>query len=122
MHTKSVNVMSRASVEEGMKRLLITIWIRATLAALVVVAVFGVKAAPAIYANATGFLSPPPFSQATGIFPQVVSCVQESKPRQSGPNWKRTLIVQVEPNRDPGRVREYRVLGCTLYYYHAHFR
>lgn len=61
------------------------------------------------------------YPQATGLFPQVVSCAQESKPKGSGPNWKPTLIVQVEPNRDPGRIRDYRVFGCTLYYYHRHF-
>jgi hypothetical protein len=68
-------------------------------------------------------LMQPRYPQATGIFPQVVSCVPEHAPqRHSGPNWQPTLIVQVEPGRDPGRVREYRVLGCTLYYYHRHFR
>jgi hypothetical protein len=66
-------------------------------------------------------LMQPRYPQATGIVPQVVSCVPESKPKDSGPDWKPTLIVQVEPARDPGRVWEYRVLGCTLYYYHAQF-
>src|SRR5215204_6936684 len=38
-------------------------------------------------------------------------------------NWQPTLIVTVEPGRDPGQVREYRVLGCRLYYYyHRYFR
>ena len=67
-------------------------------------------------------LMQPLYPQATGIVPQVVSCAQESKPKNSGANWKPTLIVRVEPARDPGRVREHRVLGCTLYYYHAHFK
>jgi hypothetical protein len=58
-----------------------------------------------------------------GIFPNVVSCVQENpNPGASDPHWQPTLRVKVEPVRDPGRVREYRVLGCRLYYYHAHFR
>jgi hypothetical protein len=57
-----------------------------------------------------------------GIFPQVVSCVPQHEPeRHTGPNWQPTLIVAVEPGRDPGRVREYRVLGCTFYYYHRNF-
>ena len=67
-------------------------------------------------------LMQPRYPQATGIVPQVVSCVPESKPKDSGPDWKPTLVVRVEPAREPGRVREYRVLGCTLYYYHAHFK
>ena len=63
------------------------------------------------------------YPQATGIFPQVVACVPEHPPpRHTGPNWQPTLKVTVEPGRDPGRVREYRVLGCSLYYYHAHFK
>jgi hypothetical protein len=66
---------------------------------------------------------PPPYPQATGIFPQVISCVPQHEPeRHTGPNWQPTLRVKVEPPRDPGRVREYRVLGCSLYYYHAHFK
>jgi hypothetical protein len=65
----------------------------------------------------------PRYPQATGIFPQVVSCVQQSPPHSlSDPNWQPTLRLKVEPVRDPGRVREYRVLGCRLYYYHRHFR
>ena len=67
-------------------------------------------------------LSRPLYPQATGIFPQVVSCVQENPDPQSSDNWQPTLSVKVEPVRDPGRVREYWVLGCRLYYYHAHFR
>jgi hypothetical protein len=68
-------------------------------------------------------LMQPRYPQATGIFPQVVSCVPEHPPqRHTGPNWQPTLKVTVEPGRDPGRVREYRVLGCRLYYYHRHFR
>ena len=67
-------------------------------------------------------LMQPRYPQATGIVPQFVSCVPERKPKDSGPDWKPTLIVRVEPARDPGRVREYRALGCTLYYYHAHFK
>jgi hypothetical protein len=64
----------------------------------------------------------PGYPQATGIFPQVVSCVPEHPPqRHTGPDWQPTLKVTVEPGRDPGRVREYRVLGCSLYYYHQHF-
>jgi hypothetical protein len=63
------------------------------------------------------------YPQATGIFPQVVSCVQENSPQSaSDPHWQPTLRVKVEPVRDPGRVREYRVLGCRLYYYHRYFR
>jgi hypothetical protein len=65
----------------------------------------------------------PQYPQATGIFPQVVSCVKQNpNPPTSDRNWKPTLIVTIEPGRDPGRVREYRVLGCRLYYYHRHFR
>ncbi len=65
----------------------------------------------------------PSHPQATGIFPQVVSCVNENPDhRPSDPHWQPTLRVKVEPNRDPGRVREYRVLGCRLYYYHRYFR
>ena len=57
------------------------------------------------------------------IFPQVVSCVNEKPDHPtSDRNWQPTLRVKVEPVRDPGRVREYRVLGCRLYYYHIHFR
>jgi hypothetical protein len=58
------------------------------------------------------------------IFPAVVSCVNEKPdPPTSDRNWQPTLRVKVEPVRDPGRVREYRVLGCRLYYYyHIHFR
>jgi hypothetical protein len=60
--------------------------------------------------------------QTTGVFPQVISCVPVHEPeRHTGPNWEPTLRVTVEPVRDPGRVREYRVFGCSLYYYHAHF-
>jgi hypothetical protein len=65
----------------------------------------------------------PQYPQATGVFPQVVSCVKQNpNPPTSDRNWKPTLIVTVEPGRDPGRVREYRVLGCRLYYYHRYFR
>jgi hypothetical protein len=68
-------------------------------------------------------LMQPRYPQATGIFPQVVSCVQENPPHShSDPNWQPTLSVKVEPVRDAGRVREYRVLGCRLYYYHRFFR
>ena len=63
------------------------------------------------------------YPQATGIFPQVVSCANQTPdPPTSDPDWQPTLRVEVEPVRDPGRVREYRVLGCRLYYYHRHFR
>jgi len=59
----------------------------------------------------------------TGIVPEVVSCVPQHEPaRHTGPNWQPTLRVNVEPARDQGRVREYRMLGCSLYYYHAHFK
>jgi hypothetical protein len=65
----------------------------------------------------------PRYPQATGIVPQVVSCVPESPPHpHSDPNWQPTLKVTVEPMRDPGRVRVYRVFGCRLYYYHRYFR
>jgi hypothetical protein len=65
----------------------------------------------------------PEYPQNTGIFPQAVSCNQESKPRDAtDPHWQPPLRVEVEPVRDPGRVREYRVFGCTAYYYFAHFR
>jgi hypothetical protein len=68
-------------------------------------------------------LMQPRYPQATGIFPQVVSCVQENSPQSaSDPHWQPTLRVEVEPVRDPGRVREYRVLGCRFYYYHRYFR
>jgi hypothetical protein len=61
--------------------------------------------------------------QRGSIFPQVVSCVNQNSPQSApDPHWPPTLRVKVEPVRDPGRVREYRVLGCTLYYYHAHFK
>ena len=64
----------------------------------------------------------PQYPQATGIFPQVVSCVnQNPDPPTSDPHWQPALRVKVEPVRDPGRVREYRVLGCRLYYYHRYF-
>jgi hypothetical protein len=50
-------------------------------------------------------------------------CVRENSPQSaSDPDWQPTLRVEVEPVRDPGRVREYRVLGCRLYYYHRYFR
>ena len=64
----------------------------------------------------------PQYPQATGIFPQVVTCVDEKPNADDSRNWKPTLIVTVEPGRDPGRVREYRVLGCRLYYYHDYSR
>jgi hypothetical protein len=68
----------------------------------------------------------PQYPQATGIFPQVVSCIQESPPQSaSDKDWKPTLRVEVEPVRRSeggGRVREYRVLGCRLYYYHGYFK
>jgi hypothetical protein len=68
-------------------------------------------------------LTQPRYPQATGIFPQVVSCVRENpNPPTSDRKWQPTLRVKVEPVRDPGRVREYRVLGCRLYYYHRYFR
>ena len=68
-------------------------------------------------------LMQPRYPQATGIVPQVVSCVNQNPDHStSDPNWKPTLRVKVEPVRDPGRVREYRVLGCRLYYYHRYFR
>jgi hypothetical protein len=62
----------------------------------------------------------PGYQQATGIIPQVVSCVPQHPPERhmDTKDWQPTLRVKVEPARDPGRVREYRVLGCTLYYYH----
>lgn len=61
--------------------------------------------------------------QTSGIFPQVVSCVNQNPDRPtSDPHWQPTLRVKVEPVRDPGRLREYRVLGCRLYFYHRHFR
>jgi hypothetical protein len=64
-----------------------------------------------------------PHGQNTGIFPQVVSCVPEHPPqRHTGPDWQPTLKVTVEPARDPGRVREYHVFGCTFYDYFAYFR
>jgi hypothetical protein len=56
--------------------------------------------------------------QTSGIFPQVVSCVnQNPDDPASDPHWQPTLRVKIESVRDPGRVREYRVLGCRLYYY-----
>jgi hypothetical protein len=61
-----------------------------------------------------------PYPQATGIFPQVVSCVDEHPYPQAGRNWRPLLTVHVEPNRDVGRVREYRMYGCSFYYYHGH--
>jgi len=67
--------------------------------------------------------STPMDPQNTGIFPQVVSCVPEHPPqRHTRPNWQPTLRVQVEPARDPGRVREYHAFGCTFYYYFRYFR
>jgi hypothetical protein len=40
-------------------------------------------------------LMQPRYPQATGIFPQVVSCVQENSPQSaSDPDWKPTLIVK----------------------------
>jgi hypothetical protein len=79
------------------------------------IAVFAIVVAAALISR--------PYPQATGIFPQVVSCVQQSPPHShSDPDWQPTLIVTVEPMRDPGRVRVYRVLGCRLYYYHRYFR
>ena len=63
-----------------------------------------------------------PYPQASGALPQVVSCVPQNPDYQASANWQPTLRVQVEPGRDPGRVREYRVLGCTLYYYHYHLQ
>ena len=64
-------------------------------------------------------LGMPQYPQATGIFPQAVSCVNEKPdPPTSDRNWKPTVIVAVEPGRDPGQVKEYQVLGCRLYYYH----
>jgi hypothetical protein len=84
----------------------------------VVLAVAVLGTAYAVYA-----VTRDPYPQATGIFPQVISCVPEHEPeRHTGPNWQPTLRVTVEPVRDPGRVREYRVLGCRLYYYHRYFR
>ena len=78
----------------------------------------------AVFAVVTAYaLTRPQYPQATGIFPQVVSCVNENPdPPTSDPHWQPTLRVKVEPVRDPGRVREYRVLGCRLYYYHRFFR
>ena len=66
-------------------------------------------------------LMQPRYPQAIGIFPHVISCVQDRPEYAIGP-WQPTLRVKVEPVRDPGRVRESRVLGCRLYYYHRHFR
>lgn len=71
---------------------------------------------------AAGIFVMQPYSQATGILPQVVSCVPQTPDHQASANWKPTLRVVIEPGRDPGRAREYRVLGCTLYYYHDHLR
>ena len=68
-------------------------------------------------------LMQPRYPQATGIVPQVVSCVNQNPDHStSDPHWQPTLRVKVEPVRDSGRVREYRMLGCRLYYYHRHFR
>lgn len=96
--------------EQTWRRLLLTVigCIVVTYAALVVASV----------------LMQPQYPQATGIFPQVVSCVKQNPDHPtSDRNWQPTLIVTVEPGRDPGRVREYRVLGCRLYYYyHRYFR
>jgi hypothetical protein len=63
------------------------------------------------------------YPQATGFIPQVISCVPEhpSARHISGHRWQPTLNVEVVPGRDPGRVREYRVFECSLYYYHGHF-
>jgi hypothetical protein len=70
-----------------------------------------------------GAFIPRGYPQTSGIFPQVVSCVNQNPDHStSDRNWKPTLRVKVEPVRDPGRVREYRVLGCRLYYYHRYFR
>jgi hypothetical protein len=67
-----------------------------------------------------------PYPQATGVFPQVVSCVQENpQPPTSDKDWQPTVRVKVDPVRRSeggGRVREYHVLGCTLYYYHGYFK
>jgi hypothetical protein len=74
----------------------------------------------AVFAVVTAYaLAQPQYPQATGILPQVVSYVHENP---SDPGWKPTLRVKVEPIRNPGRVREYRVLGCRLYYHHRFFR
>jgi hypothetical protein len=64
-----------------------------------------------------------PYPQNTGIFPQVISCVQEnSRHEPYNPDWQPPLRVKVEPLRDPGRVREYHAFGCTFYYYFRYFR
>ena len=82
---------------------------------IAIITVFAVVVAFVLVSRAT--------PQTTGIFPQAVSCVQENPTHStSDPHWQPTLRVKVEPVRDPGRVREYRVLGCTFYYYHAHFK
>ena len=65
----------------------------------------------------------PEYPQNTGIFPQDISCAnQHPAGPTSNPDWQPPLRVEVEPNRDPGRVREYRAFGCTAYYYFAHFK
>jgi hypothetical protein len=66
------------------------------------------------------------YLQATGVFPQVISCIQENPPQwASDKDWQPTLRVDIEPVRRSeggGRIREYRLLGCRFYYYHGHFR
>jgi hypothetical protein len=54
---------------------------------------------------------PPWYPQATGIFPQVVSCVPQHEPKQhTGPNWEPTLKVTVESLL--GTVDESGSIGC----------
>lgn len=50
-----------------------------------------------------GALRPRMTPQTSGIFPQVVSCVNENPDHPtSDPHWQPTLGVKVEPVRDPG--------------------
>ncbi len=57
---------------------------------------------------------------ANGILPQAMSCVPENTPEGSGPNYKPTLIVQVESGgRKNGHIDELHVLGCNLYFYNS---
>jgi hypothetical protein len=63
-----------------------------------------------------------PYQEASGVLPQVVLCARQHPEPPASDNWKPPVRVRIETNRGPGRIREFRVSRCTLYYYHDHLR
>jgi len=55
----------------------------------------------------------PHYLDATGIVPQVVTCIDPKPAHKS-----ETIVVKLRTERKKGRISAYHFLGCTWYYYH----